>query len=354
MAERAESHGALHYQDLEVQLLVELLGQLESRVVVDAGAERGEFSAALLDAGATSVYAIEPHPGNAAYLRERFAGEARLCVLELAVGDSDSKATLHVARDKTGKAEHSYHSLIECAPTETIEWVADVEVMCRTLDRLAAEGAVASEIGILKIDTERADFGVIRGLGHLAPRVIMFEFWDGLEETVGEPLYQPQDILDYLAPRGYGDFALIKRRESFQTVQLNDGATTPGEWGNVIALHNDVVDMLLPTLTRAASLTQQALVSNASELLSEATARLKVIDELSSRIESLQVAADQRLRLVEEQQSSISESMGVVMRLQEHVIALEEVIARQGKALQDASAEIDRLRAAQPSSREQS
>ena len=49
--------------------------------MIDVGAERGAFTKVFLDHGARSVFAIEPHPDNAKYLRERFGDAASVTVL---------------------------------------------------------------------------------------------------------------------------------------------------------------------------------------------------------------------------------------------------------------------------------
>jgi predicted RNA methylase len=84
-------------QAWELILLKSMLARLENKVAIDAGAELGEFSAGFLEAGATSVIAIEPHPYNAASLRDRFGSDPRFTVLEMAVGQEDHEALLHIA-----------------------------------------------------------------------------------------------------------------------------------------------------------------------------------------------------------------------------------------------------------------
>lgn len=60
--------------------VVEDAGVRPGQLVLDVGAGRGALTAHLLDAGA-QVIAVEPHPGRARRLRERFAG-ARITVVE--------------------------------------------------------------------------------------------------------------------------------------------------------------------------------------------------------------------------------------------------------------------------------
>jgi 23S rRNA (adenine-N6)-dimethyltransferase len=60
--------------------IVEDAGVRPGQLVLDIGAGRGALTAHLVAAGA-QVIAVEPHPGRARWLRERFAG-ARVTVVE--------------------------------------------------------------------------------------------------------------------------------------------------------------------------------------------------------------------------------------------------------------------------------
>jgi 16S rRNA A1518/A1519 N6-dimethyltransferase RsmA/KsgA/DIM1 with predicted DNA glycosylase/AP lyase activity len=55
---------------------------VDGSVCLEAGAGAGNMSAALLDAGAEGVYAVTNDPDHAEDVRERFADEDRLTVLE--------------------------------------------------------------------------------------------------------------------------------------------------------------------------------------------------------------------------------------------------------------------------------
>ena len=55
---------------------------VDGRVCLEAGAGAGNMSGALLEAGADTVYAVTRDPAHAEDVRERFAGEERLTVIE--------------------------------------------------------------------------------------------------------------------------------------------------------------------------------------------------------------------------------------------------------------------------------
>src|SRR5215212_4810298 len=208
---RADGQDAEEFYDqgTEVRLLSALLAQLDNKVVLDVGAEKGIFTRAFLGAGAETVYAFEPFPRSAASLRSAFGDTPAVRILELALGASDERAVLHVVQDKTGRLEDAYHSLVAFEETPTLRVTDGITVDCRTLDSLAAEGAVPDDLGIIKIDTERNDFAVLHGMGRVSGAVVMVEYWDDLPETVGPAAYTVADVVAFMAGRGYANFAVV-------------------------------------------------------------------------------------------------------------------------------------------------
>ena len=160
----------MYEQATDVELLTSLLPGVASKVVIDAGAERGGFTQAFLDRGAERVFAIEPFPPNISALRGRFGGEPRVRILELALGDRDGTATLHLIEDRQGENSSAYHSLARATDTEMLHTVGELAVPCRTLASLVEDATLPPEVGILKIDAEGHDFAILRGLGALNTR----------------------------------------------------------------------------------------------------------------------------------------------------------------------------------------
>ncbi len=268
-----------YYQDTEVNLLVQFLKHLDNKTVIDVGAERGNFVEAFLQAGAEVVYAVEPYPASVAVLRDRFAQQSAVRVLEMALGERDEPVTLHIIRDKTNRDSDSFHTLVPFEETATLQSVGELMVQCRTLHRLLNEGEIPAEVGILKIDTERSDFAVLRGMGTLVSDVIMAEFWVDLPETVGESAYRLDDLITFLQARGYSHFVLVKRYREFEVVQMDNSFTRQQEWGNIIFIRNTVFDTLAPLIYTSVQEAQTRLVDKAALYLSECQKRLEVIEE---------------------------------------------------------------------------
>jgi len=288
--ERKESGRATaaYDQDTDIRLLTAIMSRLQNRIVIDVGAERGSFTRALLQAGASHVFAIEPHPVNVAALFAEFGADESVAVLDVAVGKYDEPATLYLAEDKTGERPDAYHSLFAFDETPTLRRVGEIQVQCRTLDSLVRDGKLPAHVGVLKVDTERSDFAVVQGMGHLRPAVIMLEYWDDLAETVGPGPYSLQEVVDWMREHGYSTFAAIKRNDEFEVLQINNGGTRAGDWGNAVFIHDDFAATVSDIVYSAAAEAQTRLVDQAKMFANECRNRLTVIDDQQLRIEVLE------------------------------------------------------------------
>lgn len=127
-------------------------------LVVDVGANRGDFAAAVRQLESRSrVLCIEPVPANASALRRRFEGDPSITVSEVAASDQDGAAILHVTDTtelssllRPGKGLSDYG-----AAARVIE---EVDVTTTTLDAL-----VTSDVLVLKVDVQGHEAAVLRG-----------------------------------------------------------------------------------------------------------------------------------------------------------------------------------------------
>ncbi len=276
----------MYEQGTDVRLLSSLLPRLPSKVVIDAGAERGGFTQAFLDHRAELVVAIEPYPPNVDALRKRFAAEPRVTILDLALGERDDTASLHLIEDRKGENTSSYHSLRARRDTEMLHTVGQLTVSCRALSSLLEEGAFPRKVGILKIDAEGHDFGILRGLGALAPLVVMIEFWDDLPGGVGERLFSLADVDAFMKARGYHHVAVVKRYEGFETIWIDDVRTRPGDWGNAIFLHESAFSRMPVEISQAAADAHVELIDKAVFFRKECGLRLQVIEEQARALDA--------------------------------------------------------------------
>jgi len=224
----------------EACLLGHLYGYLSDRVALDVGANIGELSETLISAGYT-VYAFEPYTPVFKELTERLATKARFHAFNIAIGDADGKAPLHLAEglpdNKQTESVHLYNSLIPHSMPIGLQFSSTVEVSVRSLESLRVSLEIPADIGVLKIDTEGNELSVIRGLGDLKPSVVMAEFWDerhvfGREKT----LNKHADLITEMQRLGYDFNITIYRTTDPERPKFFCSYHRPPDssWGNVL------------------------------------------------------------------------------------------------------------------------
>ena len=287
VAASAATEPALHHQELDLALLLQLYAQLAQRTVVDVGAENGTFVTAFLTAGCPRLWAIEPYPPHAARLRERFKDDGRVHVLELALGAHDATVDLRIAEDQAGREYSYFHSVARLPDTDEVRWHKRLPVSCRSLDSLVEDGILPPDIGVLKIDTEGYDFEVLLGMGRLSAAVVMVEYWDTVP-ALGPCPHSLQELASILATRGYSNGLVIKRHDEFELLHLGAFSTRPGDWGNAIFVHDSVWPDVEPQLRDAVADSQVRLLDATLSLATCARQRLEAIRELEAQRQQLE------------------------------------------------------------------
>jgi len=127
-------------------------------LVVDAGANRGDFTGAVRRLEPRSrVLAIEPLPGERARLRERFAGDERVTIDGHALSDEAGMATLEVSEWSVFSSLRPAHpDVMDLYPPGT-EVIDEIEVPTARLDDLIDE-----PVRILKIDVQGHELPVLQ------------------------------------------------------------------------------------------------------------------------------------------------------------------------------------------------
>jgi FkbM family methyltransferase len=128
-------------------------------VIVDVGANEGQFARALLAiAPKASIHAFEPEPATAARLRQLFAGDRRVSVHEQAIAGSAGTATLHTTANTVFSSLHTpLPSLSDHYPRGT-EPTGVV-----TVETAALDSVVSGPVAVLKIDVQGAELEVLAG-----------------------------------------------------------------------------------------------------------------------------------------------------------------------------------------------
>jgi FkbM family methyltransferase len=321
----------LYGQNAEVMLLGRLIPRLEQRSIIDVGAERGGFVEAMLRAGAESVHAFEPDPDNAAALNTLYGADDRVRVHACAVSDDDGTAELHLSRSPGGQPLTFGHTLLKRANTTEIEWNESRPVGRRSLESLLSTGELPPHAGILKIDTEGHDLRVVEGMGRLQADVVMVEHWSDLPNGLGRCPWSSEEIVAALAERGFAHFAFVVHRGHFVTQKWDDAEVELGAMGNLVFLHERVIQRLLPDVLAFSGFLAEEAVRLGQDFVAAAEARATVIDELKR-------TADDRLAVIEE----ISQAADDRAR---DVETLDRLAAERLARIRELEAELDALRA---------
>lgn len=165
-------------------------------VAIDVGGHEGNFFRPLMQANLVSgLVLFEPHPGNAARLRERFA-DPRVTVEEVAIAATTGSAEFRFGDDTaTGSL------LRPTGPTPAATQACHVSVT--SLDDYAAAHGLVDRVNVLKIDTQGSDLAVLHGaeilLRESQPLLVVELIFAPLYENQGDPA----EIISWLAARGY-------------------------------------------------------------------------------------------------------------------------------------------------------
>jgi FkbM family methyltransferase len=172
---RNRLHGELQRRYREHRLQRFLAPHLEQGALAfDLGANVGEWTQALRACGAR-VVSVEPQAACADTIRQRFAGDRGVRVLETAVGEVVGHGVLVTASSSSEHASMSAEWRRGAGGHRgkaTDGWGAGVDVPVTTIDALIAQEGLPR---LCKIDVEGFEADVLRGLSQPIDR-IAFEF----------------------------------------------------------------------------------------------------------------------------------------------------------------------------------
>lgn len=226
----------------EVGLMLHLYPHVPGRKVLDIGANVGQVSKCLLDAG-YEVYAFEPYPPVFDKMKAALNHRANFHPYRMAVGSHDTALELFVVEELTqervGEDPSLYNTFRKHPLVEGLEFSQTVNVPVRSLESLHSSAEIPYDISIVKIDTEGFDTEVIRGMGEFKYPVVVTEFWDknyvfGCEEgrTVA-------DIVQLMQERNYHWYIVIHRQGlSDAAFFCNHPISIDKAWGNIFFFQN--------------------------------------------------------------------------------------------------------------------
>jgi FkbM family methyltransferase len=228
-----------YFQDIDIELMVYLYSYLPHHRAIDIGANRGDVSNRLIDAG-YEVYAFEPFPPVLEKLTTRLGDNHHFHIFPFAVGSANETKDLHIAADQTEDQIYGdatfYSSLTQHSLSEGLVFTETTSVTVKTLASLHESAELPVDIGLVKIDTEGFDLEVIKGMGQFIYPVVVAEFWDAnFPFGRSGAMNHLKEMVKAMRERNYRWHIVIYRIWGSHDISYycNSAYSLDNSWGNV-------------------------------------------------------------------------------------------------------------------------
>lgn len=202
----------------ELDLILQYQFESTNCIIIDVGAHHGSFSVPFALKG-WKVIAFEPEKENReAYQKHLSPFQNVICIPKAVTDVSGQKVPFFISPEHFGihalKPFHSTH-------TEAYE----VETVC--LDDALEESGV-SEVTLLKIDAEGADFLALKGfnLTRYRPEMVILEFMD--KRSIPHYGYSHHDVVEYMQHFDY--VAFVSEWASIKEYGREGVKSAPHSW----------------------------------------------------------------------------------------------------------------------------
>ena len=199
--------------------LARLLRDLRIDVVVDAGANVGQFAQKLrADGYDRKIVSFEPSPESFKQLQSAAGADRRWQCMHIALGETDGEQVLHLSRESVFDSLLAASRDSEFLSKQT--QIGQETVAVRRLDRIIQEFCTPADRVFLKIDTQGSDEAVLRGATGALNQIF------GLQMEISlSPLYEQQPPIE--------STIIMAKQLGFDLWSLERGATA-AESGRVL------------------------------------------------------------------------------------------------------------------------
>lgn len=163
----------LYPRPSEISRLVQMLAWHHVNVVLDVGANVGQFGRELRLAGfAGRIVSFEPlSSAHARLLKTAKADPNWVVAPPMAIGRSDAQVDIHIAGDSVSSSVLGMlDAHLEAAPDSA--YVGAERVLMRRLDTIAGEYLREGDVPFLKVDVQGCESQVLEGARELIPKVV--------------------------------------------------------------------------------------------------------------------------------------------------------------------------------------
>jgi len=176
-------------------------------LVLDIGANTGEFTATMLALGAKKVITVEPVPFLTQMLEQRFLNDKRVVIVKKAISDHEGEIEFYFSPSHT--ISTASRAWVEGSRfTGEHEWTETIQAPCTTIDSLVKEYGLPE---LIKIDVEGYELTALKGLTRFLPCIVSFEWAEESKEEISLSL-------KHLHTLGYKQFGASEGTDSIDAM----------------------------------------------------------------------------------------------------------------------------------------
>jgi FkbM family methyltransferase len=191
-----------------------LLASSEVDLVLDVGANTGQYACALRSRGFTGrIVSFEPLPDAFAKLERKAQLDPLWEARQLALGDRDDIVTMNVSKNSVSSSILPMRRLAERAAPDS-RYIATCDVPMARLDSVVESTLSESRHAHLKLDVQGAELQVLQGAIGVLPHICSLD-----AEMSLVPLYEGQELMPSLVDH--------VRAAGFELIWLERGILDP-------------------------------------------------------------------------------------------------------------------------------